>query len=195
LSAKEKLLVTDWNNSLIVASLPMQEEVCKQHHGVKTTKNYNYSFLLIGKQWGVKRLLKFLHLSSIERGLLAKAAVLLCAMRLSVCLLPFRTLQFFVSRAKRSSIRRCKTDRISLDQITWAVTVASRYLPGKTSCLSKALAAQILLARAGYSTQMQVGIARGDEGKLKGHAWVEFQGKILFGDDGSSYTLIPALRG
>ena len=142
----------------------------------------------------MERLLKFLHLSSVERGLLAKAAVWLCAMRISVCLLPFRTLKNIVSRVKHSSIPKDKPYPLSPEQIAWAISVASRYLPGKTTCLPKALAAQILLARTGYLTQMRIGIARGDEGKLKGHAWVEYQDRILFGGDGSNYTLLPALE-
>src|SRR5438309_451978 len=67
------------------------------------------------------------------------------------------------------------------DRVVWAVVVASRYVPMST-CLTQALAAQVLLARRGYSAHLHIGVAKeGAEAKLKAHAWVESDGKVLIG--------------
>ena len=47
----------------------------------------------------------------------------------------------------------------SLEQMVWAVTVVSRYLPGAT-CLTQALAAQALLTQSGFPSQVEIGVAK-----------------------------------
>ena len=82
------------------------------------------------------------------------------------------------------------------DRVVWAVVVASRYVPMST-CLTQALAAQVLLARRGYSAHLHIGVAKeGAEAKLKAHAWVESDGKVLIGgSEPGRYTHLLALEG
>jgi len=57
------------------------------------------------------------------------------------------------------------------------VAVASRHLP-HPRCLTRAVAAQLLLARAGYLAEIRIGVRkRGD--KLDAHAWLEYQNAPL----------------
>jgi hypothetical protein len=85
----------------------------------------------------------------------------------------------------------------TIDQIVWAVSVASRYLPGEVKCLARALATQILLHRYGYTATLCLGVAKGEKGQLEAHAWVESQGEVVIGglSNLSSFTLLSSLGG
>jgi hypothetical protein len=68
-------------------------------------------------------------------------------------------------------------------EIAWAVAAASRYVP-KATCLVQALAAESLLAQAGYPSRLHIGVAPGkppDGRGLDAHAWLECGGQALVG--------------
>ena len=62
--------------------------------------------------------------------------------------------------------------------ITAAVEAAAGIIPA--TCLTQALAAQFLLARAGHRSAFRIGVMT-IEGKLKAHAWLEQTGGIVIG--------------
>ena len=76
--------------------------------------------------------------------------------------------------------REQKADDSTTDNVAWAVSAGSRYTPS-TSCLVQALAAQMLLNRRGYLSQLRIGVAKGDAGQFQAHAWVESDGRIIIG--------------
>ena len=80
----------------------------------------------------------------------------------------------------------------AIDRIAWAVAVASRYVPMAT-CLTQALAGQMLLARWGHTAQLHIGVANGPGGNLEAHAWLESQGTIVIGDVGELSRYTPLL--
>jgi len=41
---------------------------------------------------------------------------------------------------------------------------------------------QFLLERRGYSADLRIGLAREAQRQLMAHAWVEHQGRVIFGD-------------
>jgi hypothetical protein len=59
------------------------------------------------------------------------------------------------------------------------VQSAARYVPGAV-CLPQALAVQFLLSRRGIMTELKLGVAK-CEGAMQGHAWLESEGKPVFG--------------
>lgn len=71
----------------------------------------------------------------------------------------------------------------SPSRIGWAVRAAGRRLPGRT-CLSEALAADVMLCRHGYSPMVRLGIRKtgGRRAKPEAHAWVECGGTIVTGE-------------
>jgi transglutaminase superfamily protein len=136
----------------------------------------------------MRRLRAFLLLRSIDRNLLIAAALLLAAIRYGLQLLPFRTLQRLLASVPRPGSRLCP------EQIAWAVMAASAYVP--STCLSRALTAQVLLQRAGFPAKLQIGIAKGPRGQLEGHAWVTSQGKIVIGGETvERYTPLTTFEG
>ena len=88
-----------------------------------------------------------------------------------------------------------KADRSSLDRIAWAVTVASRYVPA-ASCLTQALATQVLLSRRRHPACLRIGVVKGTDGQFQAHAWVESDGVVVIGVSDSElepYTPLPAV--
>lgn len=138
----------------------------------------------------MQRMHKFLRLPSPDRRLLVQSAFLLGAIRLGLWLLPLGTLRRFLARMTPG------THQAPMDSVTWAVAVASRYVPLVT-CFNQALATQVLLRRCGHPARLRIGVARSERGPLQAHAWVESEGRIVFGgpENLSRYTPLPPLEG
>jgi hypothetical protein len=142
----------------------------------------------------MKRLRKFLYLAPRDRRLLVSTTILLGAIRLGLRLLPFRTMRRMVIQLAQTPTGLHPTKQYSVDRLAWAVTVASRYVP-KATCLAQALAAQVLLGRYGYLSQLRLGVARDEEGRLEAHAWLESHGRIVVGGgELSRYTLLSGME-
>ena len=138
------------------------------------------------------RLNKFLRLPFSEKILFIKACTVLGIIRLGLSLLPFITLKN-VLRVIGPSIARAD-ERLSEDQLVWAVAAASRFIP-KATCLAQALAIQLFLKQSGREAYVHIGVDRGEGGRLDAHAWVERKGKVLFGGSNlSRYTHLLALE-
>lgn len=140
----------------------------------------------------MKRLHKLIALTSSDRQLLVKTALLLGIIRLGLWLLPFQTLRRLVVRMTQTTSMQ-KQDQIFVNKVVWAVRVVSRHMPGKVKCLARALTTQVLLGRSGYQSQIRIGVAKNKTGQLEAHAWVESQGRIIIGGlkDLGRYTPLP----
>jgi hypothetical protein len=72
----------------------------------------------------------------------------------------------------------------------WAITAAARRVPG-TRCLAWSLALRGLLAQAGISAELRIGVAHAELHRFKAHAWVEAAERSwTFGDDVDGYALL-----
>jgi hypothetical protein len=130
----------------------------------------------------MRLLRKLLALTPVERRLLITATLLLAVVQLGLRRLPFTALRrLLVGGRRRSGARLAQVNRALADQVAWAVTAASTRVPGPTTCLTRALTAQAMLARRGCPSRLQVGVTRGKHGEVEGHAWVECEGRILIG--------------
>jgi hypothetical protein len=139
----------------------------------------------------VRPIRQFVQLPRRERWLLLHAAMWVAAMRLALWTLPFR------------SVRRLATGRTStspqlaafpVQHLSWAVQAAGRRIPG-ASCLTQALALQRLLARAGKRAELRIGVAKDIARGFESHAWVDFEGNVVVGNNGEldRYATILAL--
>jgi hypothetical protein len=129
----------------------------------------------------MRLLRKLLTLAPVERRLLVKATCLLAVVQLGLGRVPFTLLRRLVTRDGRDGDRLAGGHRGFANLVVWAVTAASRRVPGRTTCLSRALTVQALLARSGHPSRLHVGVIRGKQGEVEGHAWVECDGRILVG--------------
>jgi len=150
----------------------------------------------------MKRLRKFLSLTPGDRFLLLSALLLLSVVRLGLWLLPFQRLRRFLERlsqvnSERQDVGEQPRCALTRDTIVWAVDIASRYMRGGVKCLARALTAQVLMSRYGYSPELRVGVAKGEGGRFEAHAWVEIQGQVVIGylGDLSRFTPMSSFEG
>ena len=144
----------------------------------------------------MKLLRKFLRLPTAERRLLIETALLLEAIKLSMRLLQFRTLRRLLVRVSdAASAKPRHADQLPVERVVWAVEATSRHTPGVKTCLTQALAAQVLLARRGHPALLRIGVARREQEQFQAHAWVESEGKVVIGgSEPGRYTPLAGLE-
>ena len=130
----------------------------------------------------MRRMGKFLRLSSADRLLLVRCMLTVAAIRLGLSVFSYNTLRRWLA----TSAPAAQASDAVAERVAWGVETAARLVPGAT-CLTKAFAAQLLLARAGYQSQMRIGVAKDAQGKFIAHAWLISDGQVVVG--GSSEDL------
>jgi hypothetical protein len=137
----------------------------------------------------------FLQLERQERLLLLEALAAVVAVRLGLWLLPFQKLRALVTEIGKRSIGSHSSTWLPTDRIAWAVRAVSQYVP-RATCLTQALAGQVLLARRGHPTRLHIGVTRKLRERLEAHAWLECEGRIVLGDHGflAMYAPFPSLE-
>ncbi|SRR5579883_1346873 len=147
----------------------------------------------------MRQLRKLFRLSGGDRQLLAIAYFLLGGMRLGLWLLPFRSLLKLQKKMSEPGflLLTPTKNQVDPDKIVWAINLATRYMPGGAKCLARALTAQVLMNRQGHTSELRIGVAKGEGGKLEAHAWVEYQGRVAIGNLKDLYRFIqlPSLEG
>lgn len=121
----------------------------------------------------VKRILKFLKLSWEEKKLLSEAFFLSGIIRFAILFLPFYKLATLAGKYKEES--SVKVNRINvgtINNIAWAISLASRYTPWESKCLVQALTGLIMLRKRKVSSTLYLGVAKDKEGKPLAHAWL-----------------------
>ena len=124
---------------------------------------------------------KLVRLRSDERHLLVRAVLLVWLVRLGLWLLPFQRLREVLGMAAVPA-GGGQGGVPAPERVAWAVSVASRAVPAAT-CLTQALALQVLLVRRGHPARLRIGVARGVRAgqELQAHAWVESRGRAWLG--------------
>ena len=128
----------------------------------------------------MKALHSLFWLPAREKYLLAKAVLVLCAVRLALWLVPFRVLRQLLLKVRRRTVGVERPTSYSIDRISWALRLCSQHLAAPT-CLTQALAAMLLLKHVGHEADLRIGVAKDEGGRLQAHAWVESNGKIVVG--------------
>jgi hypothetical protein len=82
------------------------------------------------------------------------------------------------------------------ERIAWAIEAVGRRLPGISTCLVRALAADLFLTRADRPGHVRIGVRRTSAGQLQSHAWFERDARILVGAAGADdYVQFTTLDG
>ena len=140
------------------------------------------------------RLYKIMRFAWSDRRLLLETAFLVCAVRLGLWLLPFRTLASLLRRLVPATRRPKDQSQDFIERASQAVRMTSRLVP-KATCLTQALATQVLVSRHGYQACLHIGVAKDGEERLEAHAWVVSDGRVVIGEceDLSHFTALPPL--
>ncbi len=135
----------------------------------------------------MNRLKRFAGLSRAERKLLLRTLFVVGSIRAGLWVLPFRVVQRQAFKARKKEERPQ-----SVEQYVWAVRAVSRCVPG-ASCLTQALAAQVLLTQAGYAPRVEIGVAKNERNQFRAHAWLVLGDQVLVGGMGvERYTPLVA---
>lgn len=136
---------------------------------------------------------KFLNLTWRDKYLLLSAAFWLAAIRLGLLLLPFSALRAILGFAARGGA--WFRFQLAEGRVAWAVMAAGRRHPFGSTCLTRALAAQVMLARRALPCRFVIGVAKDERGGLEAHAWLECGEKVLIGGpDVSRFTPLATLN-
>ena len=127
----------------------------------------------------MKRLRQWWRLPAREQQLLVRAAVLLALLKVALRFLPFAKVQRLVALTRVAARARPRR-RGEIERIVWAVSTAGYHVP-RSTCLTTALAAQVLLERHGIPACLRIGVTRPESGPFLAHAWVESAGQIVIG--------------
>ena len=137
----------------------------------------------------MSRLGRLARLDVSDRQLLVEAAVAVPMVRIGLTLLPFRIAHRGITAATRWLRRAAPTIPRDPERVAWAVRTVAARVP-RASCLTQALAANLLLVRHGYSPTLRVGVAKNDDGTLRAHAWLECGGASILGEPAPG-TFVP----
>jgi len=108
-------------------------------------------------------------------------------------LFSFQNIQRYAAKLGKPPTTPCKTDLCRVDTIVWAVRAVTRYVP-RATCLTQALASQILLSRRGHASRLHIGVARDEKEDFHAHSWLESQGVIVLGGlDVAKYSPLMVL--
>lgn len=127
---------------------------------------------------------KFIRLDRIRRKLLLTASLLCLSFWILLHTLPFRTVYALMEKLVVGKTSPQSSDPELVPRIVWALSVASRRLLGKDTCLPQAMAARVMFNRFGIPVEIKFGVKKGAEGKLQAHAWVFNGEEILIGGEG-----------
>jgi hypothetical protein len=140
------------------------------------------------------RTIRFLRLPAAERGFFVSALASLVGVRIALLFWP-------VQRVIRATdTMKCGwldgyASQTGLQNAAKRIAQAGRLCGGGSTCLSEAIAARFLLARAGFPSELRIGV-RKTGGKFEAHAWLECPDNIVIGNpspEGKQYSRMPAL--
>lgn len=139
--------------------------------------------------------LRHLRRSRSDWKLFLRAYVLVWIIRLALWFLPFKVIYKWATEFRKGRIGDRPLDTQSVYKVVWAVSAAAKRVPEAT-CLTQALATQIMLGRRGHRASLQLGIMKTQAGKFDAHAWIERNGHVLIGlnETFSQLTRLPPLE-
>lgn len=129
-----------------------------------------------------RKLVSVRSLSWRDRAMVAEAALLLSAARLTLWLVPYRWFRPWLTAGRR----RTASDARVASRVRRAVAIASRNLPFPVVCLPQAMAAKVMLAWRGSGSSLVVGAGHDDDHSMIIHAWLESGGTVVTGNAGRS---------
>ena len=114
--------------------------------------------------------------------LFVQAYIVMCLVRLGLFLLPFNRLQNLILKSKKINGLAIASSEVTVGAIARAVNRSGKYSPGKPMCLARALTTAVLMGIYDFPYQINIGVAKGESGKIEAHAWVTWEGKVMVGN-------------
>ena len=119
----------------------------------------------------MNRLHKFWSLSRREKQFCCEAAILLVLSNLCVWTIAFRHIYKFLTVYDNNCARAAFASADEVRLVNLSLARSANLMPWKSLCLSRSIAAFMMLRRRGIPAVMFVG-ARSEESSLLAHAWI-----------------------
>jgi hypothetical protein len=139
----------------------------------------------------MNRLLKFWSLPGREKQLFCEACILLLLSNVCVRAIAFRHIDRFL-RARWSYVAPRDYDPANdINLVNISLARAASLLPWQSLCLSRSVAAFIMLRRRGVSAILCAGVKFLEDSSLSAHAWVHTgRGTIESDSENSAFTVV-----
>jgi hypothetical protein len=139
---------------------------------------------------------RFLRLPRAERVLVVQTVLLLAAIRAGLRVFAYATVSGLLGRLSCPIAAKPSGDAVTPERTLELVEAVARRVPAIGTCLTQAMAAHVLLARRGYTSDLRIGVRRDERGHFTAHAWLEHRGTIVLGAaGGEGFSPMPALEG
>ena len=128
------------------------------------------------------RLRKFIRLSASDRTLLVEATILHGMARFALLALPFRWVASILGQNLEVTPETTdqRHDEVA-ERVSWAVHVAGRLAPWKSTCLTEAMAAKLALRRRRIPSTLYLGAGKDENQQICYHAWLRSGDNIVAG--------------
>lgn len=139
------------------------------------------------------KLFSFIKLSQAEKVFFLRALLLLSVYRIRLQTSSLEDLIKLVQKKSKSPHTR-KGHTLPLHQASKLIQVAVSLVPFST-CLSNALAGQILFTTHQHATRLHIGVRNTPSTGFEAHAWLTLDGTILLGHlpDLKTYKELPSI--
>jgi hypothetical protein len=120
-----------------------------------------------------------------DRRLVLEAAIVLAVVWVGLWVLSFARVRGLIDRYAHQPRVSLDQARPAVGRIGWAVSAVAHRSPVPMTCLRQALAADAILRRRGFVSQLRFGVQlhrNNSFRSLEAHAWVECEGAIVVGD-------------
>jgi len=135
---------------------------------------------------------KFRQLRPEARIALVEAMLLLISIRILLAAFGLKNVRSTLKPAGRALHTK---SRLQGEEILRLVQAAARRCPVGSTCLTRALAGQLLLRKAGIESRLCIGVMRDQLRAFQAHAWLERDGKVILGGSDADIRQWSLLRG
>ena len=144
-------------------------------------------------QMQTSKLHKFRQISAADKWLVVRAAFWLGIARIMLAVMPFRRLSERLAANPNATADQPRLE--FLERVGFSVRAAANNVPWLSNCFPQAIAARMLLRRQGYSTTIHLGVEKGGNGDIAGHAWLTCgETVVVGGEDLERYTVMYSIN-
>jgi Transglutaminase-like superfamily len=125
---------------------------------------------------------RFASLDPADRRLLLAAASWMALVSAGLHLLRFAAVRQILDRCASGGATDAGSHAQTIRRVRWAIGAVARRVP-RATCLVQALAAGVLLRRAGVACELRIGVrVSARQSRLfEAHAWIESNGAVAIG--------------
>lgn len=133
------------------------------------------------------KLVRFARLDGADKWLLIRAFAWLGVARLRLAFTSFQQLSERLSNDAPDT--PVEPDPDFLRRVGFAIRAAANNVPWRSDCFPQAIAARMLLKRKGHASKIHLGVEKGGDGSIAGHAWLTCGDVVVVGgEDLERYT-------